>query len=223
MPWGDGIVDKADAEVFMGYLEQELARQGPEPGLVAHWKLDEAEGDIAYDTVGDNDGMLMGDPTWEPEGGMVGGALQFDGLDDYVETPYILDPREGPFSLFAWVLGGAPGQMIVCQEGGANWLVVRDDGVLATEPSGSGANDALVSAAVITDGEWHRVGLTWDRPARTLYVDDVEVVADRPNSLGNPDAILYIGAAGPTNRRRAGTFFSGLIDDVRLYTRAVKP
>ncbi len=51
---------------------------------VAHWQLDETEGTIAQDCIGNKDGTLHGNPTWQPTGGKVGGALQFDGVDDYI-------------------------------------------------------------------------------------------------------------------------------------------
>ena len=71
------------------------------PGAVAYWKLDETEGDIAHDCVADCNGTLIGDPAWQTEGGMVAGALQFDGIDDYISTDYVLNPEEGAFSAFA--------------------------------------------------------------------------------------------------------------------------
>ena len=33
----------------------------------------------------DNTGMLYNGPTWRPLGGQTDGALEFDGIDDYVE------------------------------------------------------------------------------------------------------------------------------------------
>ncbi|MHC4596681.1 MAG: LamG-like jellyroll fold domain-containing protein, partial [Planctomycetota bacterium] len=93
-----------------------------EPGLVGLWKLDEADGGIAYDGAAANDGTVHGDPTWQPNGGQVNGALQFDGIDDYVSTDYILDPADGVFSVFAWIKGGAPGQVIMSQTAGRSWL-----------------------------------------------------------------------------------------------------
>jgi hypothetical protein len=41
----------------------------------AYWKLDETEGIIAHDSVGDNDAFLMGDPTWQPEGQYIANAV----------------------------------------------------------------------------------------------------------------------------------------------------
>jgi len=44
--------------------------------------------------------------------------LEFDGIDDYVITDYVLDPADGPFSAFVWIQGGAPGQVIISQADG---------------------------------------------------------------------------------------------------------
>ena len=85
--------------------------EGPGPMLVACWALDESEGSVA-DSLGVNNATLYGNPVWQPAGGKVDGALQFDGIDDYVWTPFVVNPAQGPFSVLAWVKGGAPGQVI---------------------------------------------------------------------------------------------------------------
>ncbi len=218
-PCGDWMVDLQDLVTLAEYIGQDIE----DPTLVAHWGLDEADGAIAKESVGGQDGVLEGNPVWHPDGGMVGGALQLDGVDDCIETPLVLNPSEGPLGVLAWILGGAPGQVIVCQNSGDNWLMVRDDGVLATDLSSPGMNDVLVSDVSITDGNWHRVCLTWDGAVRSLYVDGVLVAEDDKASLAGQDAGLYIGARGPGNRFRAATFFSGLIDDIRIYNREVRP
>jgi len=69
---------------------------------VAHWKLDETEGTIAYDNTSDKHGTLYGEPLWRPAGGQVDGALEFDSIDDHVGTPFVLDPAKVSFSIFAW-------------------------------------------------------------------------------------------------------------------------
>jgi len=54
-------------------------------GLVASWHFDEESGNIAYDSSGnDNDGTIYGATRVD---GKFGKALQFDGVDDYVEAP----------------------------------------------------------------------------------------------------------------------------------------
>ena len=218
MPWGDGKVDEKDLEVLMRYWQQEILN----PALAAYWKLDETSGMMAADSIGASNGTLVGNPIWQPAGGKLGGALQLDGIDDYVKTPFVVDPAKGPFSVFAWVKGGAPGQVILSQATGVNWLMAdASDGALATEIKGPGrTGKALKSAKIITDGVWHRVGFVWDGSNRILYVDGVEVARDTQANLPSSSGGLYIGAGASL---APGTFWSGLIDDVRMYDRAVKP
>ncbi len=225
MLWGDGIVDVQDLVVLMSYWGQKILP----PELIAYWRLDEAEGDIASDSSNGNDGTVYGAPAWQPEGGIVDGALQLDGIDDYVSTPVILDPAEGDFSVFAWIKGGAPGQVILSQESGVNWLVADAvDGALKTDlrtPAKKGripipAGPPLICPTVVTDGDWHRVGFVRDGSDRILYVDDIEVARDTATYLESASGGLYIGAGSDLE---PGALWSGLIDDVRIYNRAITP
>ena len=86
--------------------------------VFAHWRLDEAEGNVAHDDAGDKDGALHGDPNWLTAGGRAGGALDLDGIDDYIGTDYVLDPADGPFSVYAWKKGGGPQQIVISQGDG---------------------------------------------------------------------------------------------------------
>ena len=87
---------------------------------------------------------------------------------------------------------------------------------------GRAVGDPLCSEAVVTDGLWHRIGLVWDRSYRSLYVDGEFVSTDvaPQNNFPSSQGGLYIGAASD---RHSGTFWSGLIDDVRIYNRVVAP
>ena len=222
VPWGDGIVDIQDLEVLMSYWQQEVLPWS----LLAYWKLDETEGDIASDSANDNYGNVYGDPTWQPEGGMVDGALQLDGIDDYVNTPFVLNPAEASLSVFAWIKGGTPGQVVISQTGGADWLYAdSSEGNLMTHLTALGRSAGriagpLLSQTIIADGNWHRVGFAWDGSDIILYVDDVEVARDTQPGLVGSRGPLYIGAG---KNLEPGSFFSGLIDDVRIYNRAITP
>jgi N-acetylneuraminic acid mutarotase len=227
-PLGDGIVDVQDLILLSEHLFEEILP----PGLVAYWKLDETEGDIAYDSAGGNFGTLSGNPIWQPESGRIAGTLQFDGLDDYISTDKVLNPKFAEFSVFAWIKGGSPGQVIISQKNsfggvGATWLGIDPlNGCLMTglvsPPIGRFISQQLESNYFITDDIWHHVGFVWDGSYRTLYVDGIEVAKDINTlaSLENSDGGLYVG----TNKNHdAGTFFSGLIDDIRVYNRVVVP
>jgi len=219
MPWGDGVVDVKDLVVLAEHLFEDVN----DPTLIAHYKLDEAEGFIASDSAGDNDATLSGQPLWQQEVGQVGGALQLDGVDDCIITPFILNPADGQFSIFAWVKGGAPGQVILSQANGTGWLCTDSvEGNLITELRVQGRPKSLLSQTFLCNGTWHRISLVWDGSYRRLYVDGVEVAIDAVplSGLESADGGLYFGV---DSTLAPETFFSGLIDDVRIYNRAVIP
>lgn len=60
-----------------------LIEDSSEPGLVAHWRLDEESGNSAMDSVSNKSEIVMGGATWES--GKIGNALYLDGVDDYVD------------------------------------------------------------------------------------------------------------------------------------------
>jgi hypothetical protein len=223
MPWGDGIVDVKDlivlAENMYGYIQP-----------IAHWTLNETTGDIAYDKAGKNDALVYGDALWQPAEGKVGGSLILYGFDDYVSTSFILNPGNTSFSVTAWIKGGATGQVIISQadvegqsaiESGSTWLgISQSNGGLMT-----GLMDIffgpLESESVVTNDQWHHVGLVYDIVAmkRHLYLDGTEVAVDDGAVAGvQSSAGLYIGAGQTLD---TGTFFSGMIDDVRIYNQAL--
>jgi Tol biopolymer transport system component len=218
-PLGDGIVDVQDLIVLAEHLFEEVS----DPTLIAHWPLDETQGGTAYNSAFDCDGTLVGEPVWQPDGGVVAGALQFDGIYDYVSTPFVLDPANGKFSVVAWIKGGAPGQAVLSQADGASWL--RADfveGNLMADLRSGRSGGSLLSQTCITDGDWHSVGFMWDGSYRHLYVDGAEVANDTTplSRLGSAEGGLYFGA-GSTLAPDA--FWSGLIDDVRIYNRSISP
>ncbi|MFB0554285.1 MAG: LamG-like jellyroll fold domain-containing protein [Phycisphaerae bacterium] len=216
-PFSDGVIDILDLEVLMSYWGQEVE----DPTLIAHWALDETEGMFVSDSAGENNGYALGDPVWQPDEGLVNGALLMDGVDDYVITGAALNPTEESFSILAWINGGTPGQVIISQQSAANWLMADVEGNLMTELKGTNrTGKPLRSQTIITDGRWHRIGLVWDGSNRKLYVDGIAVAQDTQDELQGSDGGLYMGCG---KSMEAGTFFSGLIDDVRIYNRAIIP
>jgi len=214
--WGDGIVDVQDLIVLTEYIE-------PIDRILAHWMLDETEGMFAYDSAAENDAIVIGNAVWQPDGGQVEGALQFDGIDDYIAAPLALNPAYGPFSIFVWAKGGAPGQAIISTPGGPDWLsldLLAGHLMTGLTSGGRQSGDPLISESIVTDDNWHRVGFTWGGTNRILYVDDVEVAHDTLSGLNGSDGGLYIGAG---NDLAEGSFWSGMIDDVLIYDRAIEP
>jgi L-ascorbate metabolism protein UlaG (beta-lactamase superfamily) len=108
--WGQNVGTIADAQTFaklarcavkiMTVGETISSDEWPVYSpLIAHWKLDETADSLAQDSAGDFDGTLHGGPIWQPAGGKKAGALQLDGQDDYVSTPFVSNPADGAFSV----------------------------------------------------------------------------------------------------------------------------
>ena len=53
-----------------------------------------------------------------------------------------------------------------------------------------------------------------------LYVDEMEVAWDSTIGTSDSQNDLYVGAGETLS---SASFFSGLIDDIRIYNRAVNP
>jgi len=212
-PFGDGKVDANDLDAFFYNMFKE-------PGLMAYWDFNEAEGDIAHDFINSHNGVLHGNPIWRPDVGL-NGALELDG-DDYISVPYIWSPSNGGFIASAWVKGGGPGQSIIAQKSsdlmqGATWLGLSQEGKLMTGLAGKGRlSGPLLSDYLISDGNWHKVGVEWDGNQRYLYVDDVEVAKDirEANLFESPSTGLHFGAGKSLEQ---GSFWTGLIDDLKIY------
>lgn len=74
-------------------------------GLVGYWSFDDARGSMATDFSGNNnDGTLTNmDQATDWVSGKKGGALDFDGSDDYVDTGDTTNYQTGSFTLSAWI------------------------------------------------------------------------------------------------------------------------
>ena len=207
-------------------------------GLIAHWKLDETSGITAFDSVGSNDGTLVGSPTWVP-GGVFDGAIDFPvaGEAHHVDcgNDTSLDIT-GSGSVSAWVQvdswngdiswnrivskGGVEGGYELMRGAGADKDGIRF-GVYA-----SGAVPYVDgNVDIVTDGQWHLVTGVYDNPTGvvSLYIDGVldnsatftPGITITPNDkhvfINGLDGELTIGKR----------HIDGRVDDVRLYDRAL--
>ncbi len=215
MPGGDGIVDAQDLVALSDHLFEDYR-------LISHWLLDDTEGILTYDSFGNRPGFIIGAPNWRPDSGRVDGALLLTGSGNYLRIPLVSNLVIRPFSLFAWVKGGQAAQVVLAQDRVHNWLMADpQSGALMTELTGPNPGDtALISNTVITDDTWHHVGLVWSGTQRALYVDDIEVARDEMSQLLRTSAGLVVGADATLT---PGSFWPGMLDDIRIYDRAIEP
>ena len=195
----------------------------PSGGLVGWWKLDETGGSIAVDSSGGNPaGVLLGNPQWQPAGGKVGGALEFNGVDDYVDTGYKTDLPA--WTVAVWVKSPA-GPSTEIQSGPVhreknyhiNWSHVFDAFRGAAAVSVNGTWYAA-SFGELQANTWYHLAATYDGENLKAYKDGV-LITDNPEPSGSPDPeteTLKLGKHAMDIHHFAGT-----IDDVRIYSYAL--
>ncbi|HBI23434.1 MAG TPA: hypothetical protein DDX84_04345, partial [Nitrospiraceae bacterium] len=192
----------------------------------AYWKLNETSGTTAYDSFGTNNGTLYNSPAWT--GGKFNNAISFDGIDDYIQnSSSFLNSVLSSFTMEAWVKttsGGTiftlgeetsnKGQSVIGISGGKVY------GRIQQNNSTTGFGD-IISTLTYNDNQWHHIALTYDGATKQgiLYVDGAPVGTPltTTSSLTLTTSYFRIGL-GLGN---AFNYFSGYIDDVALYSRAL--
>jgi concanavalin A-like lectin/glucanase superfamily protein/parallel beta helix pectate lyase-like protein/FG-GAP repeat protein len=180
---------------------------------------------IAYDSAGTNDGTPSSPPpTWTT--GRINGALDFNGTDNYVEAVgYKGVTGTNSRTCSAWVKTSHADAVILSwgdeNVDGARWLLKTD----ATGALRVSVGDGYIKGSkTINDGVWHHVAAVFAEDASPyvtdikLYVDgDIETITydQRLITQGNENADVLIGAF------YGGSYFEGLIDDVRVYSSAL--
>jgi hypothetical protein len=202
-------------------------------GLVLSYPLDETSGTIADDAVGTRNGTLTNFPATPWTTGVVGsGALNFDGVDDFVATPSL--DLTNAFSFSAWVKipagstslhtiaanagsGGASAGFNCFVYGSANTTA---PGRLRIETGNGVAGDAAqTDVGVFPFGQWVHVAATFDRLAgrARMWINGVDRTIDATIRTDfNTTAALNLG------RMTNGSFYMpGSLDDFRLYSRVL--
>lgn len=194
------------------------AAPAAEPNLVGHWKLD----GNANDSAGGNHGTLIGDPTWanDPQRGW---CLDFDGDGDHIDVG---DDSSLTFSeqitVACWIQVRAFDRnwnAVVTK--GDDWVLARtrDDNRVAFLCLGlTGGGWPEVYSGDVNDGQWHHLAGVYDGAKLCLYQDGDCVDSKSLHGLINRKwSRVLIGENGQAPDR----YWNGLIDDVRLYSRAL--
>jgi len=220
------------AEIFMYYGNSEITDVSDASatfirvidGLEASWHFDEGSGTTAYDSSGnDRDGTIYG-ATWID--GKFGKALNFDGTDDYVSDGSNINVNA--LSVECWV-------------NPAEWnyydrIVQRANGdgkgfALRISPYNSfmfqvkqySTDFNIKYTSGLAANTWYHVVGTWDGNTANqpkIYVNADEGADTFTDNAGDGGGtILEIGRRA----NAAQNYFNGIIDEVRIYNRALTP
>jgi hypothetical protein len=198
--------------------------------LVAYWRFDEGNGATTADATGNGHSGTLAGPAWTA--GRYGGALSFDGVDDYVEIAH--NPNVNPtgaISLSAWIFirQYTSNPSIVSKGNLGNFaesyaLYIQPDGKLGflLNRSGKSGGRTDLTGTEIQLNTWTHIAATYNGATMTLYKDGKQVgsVGHSGGIFVTPNAVM-IGKSDRAGTSIPTSYFNGQIDDVRLYNYAL--
>jgi type II secretory pathway pseudopilin PulG len=216
-----------DSPGLAGHIAITMDKSSADPtGLVGWWKLNETSGTTTADSSGNgNNGTLVNmNPATDWVTGQIGGALDCDGTNDYVNCGNGASLNiTAQVTLAVWV------KTRDCGNSAFNPYVDKGDHSYALRHNSSNnlsfaihtnstwyAADYAVTSAF--NNSWHHVAGSYDGSNVKLYVDGV--LRGTTNHVGSIDSTTYgvnIGRCSEQTSR----LYNGVIDDVRIYNRAL--
>ena len=203
--------------------------------LVGHWIMNESGGLTAYDISGNgNNGTLTNGPTWTQ--GQFGPALSFDGVDDFISVSEAVTDSaasNGALTISAWfrLSTTSDGDLVSQWKYSATdrafdlrWTGTKIEYHIDSLGTGSsGGSNRISNTTLSTNTLYHVVGVFKASANLDIYVNGVLdngalYVNGIPNGLFNAVNPVNIGRISNGD---ADLYFNGLIDDVRVYKRAL--
>jgi hypothetical protein len=200
-------------------------------GLVGWWKFDEGSGSVAKDySTNGNSGFLVNGPSWTA--GRLAGGINF-GDSRYINiSANIINPGQGSISF--WTKHGwdpldnithgwfqtdqgvnNPGWISFYKYGANNLdFRVRNNDVCCYATAGTGLNEASL---YLIANQWTHITGTWDYSGAKLYVNGTLISSAEFGGLGVPTVSTSIVTLGVGH----GASLNGIMDDVRIYNRAL--
>jgi hypothetical protein len=193
------------------------------PGLVAAYGFNEGTGTSSADASGTGNGATISGAAWATAG-RFGRALSFDGVNDLVTVADAssLDFTTG-MTLEAWVnpsaLSGWRTAILKEATGGLAYALYAHDNAPrpAVTVNVAGRDHSSGGSAQLPLNTWTHLAATFDGATLRLFVNGVQVGS---GALGG-SLLTSTGALRIGGNAVWGEYFSGLIDEVRIYNRAL--
>ena len=193
------------------------------PGLVGAWAFDEGAGTTTADASGRGNAGTVTGASWTTQG-RYGNALSFNGSSSMVRVAdsASLDLTTA-MTLSAWIRPTASqsGWRTILQRETDAYFLNASNSTGPLRPSGGGTfggNTQFLSGPTASPvNAWTHVALTYDGATLQLFVNGTQVASRATTgAIQATDNPLWIGGNNPY-----GEYFQGLIDEVRVYDRAL--
>ena len=219
----------ADADAWAAGLSEQQLAEMELAGLAHTFSLDEADGDFRDSHGRSAPAVLHGSRSSVP--GHSGNALQFSG-STWLAAPDVGDfDADQPFTAAAWIrtAAGSGGTVFSRMDDAAAYrgydFIVEGGRLNAHFVDHWPDKGCKVStAAVLKPQQWHHVTLVWQGSRRAagirIYVDGVPQTLQVDND-GEVAGSLRTAKPFHIGRRQNSVPFTGTIDDVRIFSRAL--
>jgi WD40 repeat protein/predicted Ser/Thr protein kinase len=201
--------------------------------LVAWWKLDDLDGGVATDSSGrGHHGRLVGRPHLRQD--PFGGFLSLDGQDDYIYVGHQADFNiSSEITLTCRIKVDkftSPWQPIITK-GPLAWRLIRAGHQGSIEFACTGLEvqgtkwGNVYGKTVVDDGRWHHIAGVCDGSRLYLYIDGkLDAWTHCTGRINTRDDPVLIGANSNDSLSQPDSRpWFGCIDDVRVYSYALKP
>ena len=197
-----------------------------DPNLVGWWRFNEGSGTIATDSSGyERHGVLVDGPQWVD--GVHGSALEFDAGNHVAVPGYEGILGSHPRTTCAWINVAKTSASIITwgpAGSGTKWVMRTHNGPASLRIECGQSN--TYGTTDLVDGEWHHVAAVLEDDGSPdvseilLYVDGVvDEILGGTGRLVNTASGIECRIAYDLNN--TGRVYQGLIDDVRIYDRAL--
>jgi hypothetical protein len=218
--------ERTEAEIKAN-MYKELA--GSEAGLLSYYKMSNGSGAVLSDNQisGTYGGVLSGGYTWVASGAFADNrnALDFDGSNDYVDCGNSASvQRNGtqPLTVEAWVkpAGGAWVAVVsklvhTASNEGYSLEILNQNKVSLILGNNSSDWNLVTSNTALTPGAWSHIAATYDGSTVKVYVNGLlDKSSTWTNGITDSGTNLLLGSRSGT------TFYSGQMDEVRVWTVA---
>ncbi|MGD2049641.1 MAG: GDSL-type esterase/lipase family protein, partial [Chloroflexota bacterium] len=238
-PIANGVTIHLDPgeDITCTFNNEELTVPACPAEMISYWPLEETSGSDFQDIFDGNDAYCESGHCPDFATGLVGGALDFNGTDDFLRVPDddSLDwASDDSFSVELWAKLGpndcnTRNKVMIGRDnrpGGVHWWLgcnVADKAAMMNLIDTSDHGAAVAGTTPINDDQWHHIVAVRDESSdeNRIYVDGVLEGTTSYDYGAGFDATTTLGIGYMAYTGTPDYYYNGLLDEVALYQRTL--
>ena len=189
-------------------------------GMVAHYSFNGNANNVKANYNGTVSGATMS----TGRGNDNNTAYSFDGVDDYIDFGSGILSGNGSFTIVVSINSTTTSSRILQQRddqgfNGQYMLDILDNGSIKFNTYYNGFKWNVTSSSALNDGSWHHLAFVQKDNGGQMYLNGILEQTDNTGGKVNLTSSLktYIGG----DLRNYNSYYSGKVDDLRIYSRAL--